>query len=94
MVFLLVAGCGFGNHDDVRLHADDVWKQSGFKPITYLGYSVGPVIPFTPYGGAYVWYRLEKTPDNGIIYKGALQRWGNEYHVYRLCAIDAIRPRQ
>jgi len=44
----------------------------------------------TPYGRAYVWYTLKHIPDNGLPYAAALQRWGDEYHIYNLSAKDAI----
>jgi hypothetical protein len=44
------------------------------------------------YGGACVFYTLKKIPDNGILYEGCLQRWGDELHLYELQAVDAINP--
>jgi len=91
MLFVL-SGCGYGNLDYVKEHATEKWKKQGFEVVDYEGYQWGNVIPFTTYGGANVWYRLKKTPNNGVTYSGCLQRWGDEIHVYNLKAIDAIKP--
>lgn len=90
-VFLLY-GCSGANVDSVKNVADTIFKNNGFKTTGYLGYKLGIGLPYINYGGAYVYYRLEKIPDNGIIYRGAIQRWGNEYHVYDIKAYDAIKP--
>lgn len=89
-VFLV--SCGFGNLCEVKKNANATWEAQGFKVVGYDGYEIGSVIPFTSYGGAIVWYRLKRIPDNGILYNGAIQRWGNEYHIYSVSAVDAIKP--
>ncbi len=94
-VFVLVVFCiycSFRNIGAIKCNAGQTWSANGFKIVGYQGYEPGPFIPFTSYGGALVWYTLKKVPDNGILYDGSLQRWGNEYHVYRLGAVDAIKP--
>lgn len=87
----LIAGCSSGNLEDVKAHAADEWRKVGFKPIGYRGYEWG-LWGFNDYGGAEVWYNLERIPDNGIIYSGFLYKWGNEYHSYSITARDAIKP--
>jgi hypothetical protein len=88
-----IFGCSFGNLQDIKDKAPEVWRQNGFKVVGYEGFQWGKWGIFgSTYGGAYVWHRLEKIPDNGITYSGYIQRWGNEYHVYGPSAIDAIRP--
>ena len=82
--------CSSGNLDYVKAHADDVWEGVGFKIVGYEGYSWGWG-GFNNYGGASVWYRLEKIPDNGVSYTGYLVRWGEEIHVYGPTATDAIK---
>lgn len=89
---LSLTACSYGNKEDVKANAEETWKANGFQVVGYLGYEIGPVIPFTNYGGAYVWYTLHKIPDNGITYTGALQQWGDEVHVYNIRAKDAIQP--
>jgi len=93
LFILILLGCSSGNKDEVKQNADKVFKENSFKIIGYIGYNFNAIIPFTHYGGAMVYYRLEKIPDNGIIYEAAIQRWGDEYHIYNLKAIDAIKPK-
>lgn len=89
---LLLAGCSSANLDDVKAHAAETWEAAGFQIIGYEGYNVGGWLGGSSYGGAYAWYTLRRIPDNGITYEGAIQRWGTEYHIYKLTAIDAIKP--
>lgn len=88
---LLLSACGYGNLDYVKEHAEETLKANGFEVVGYQGYELGGVIPFTSYGGAYVWYTIQK-PDNLITYEVALRRWGDEVHIYALKAKDAIAP--
>ena len=92
LVLLLCSGCGWGNKDAVKNNAVAVFKQAGFTIVGYEGYQLGMGIPLTSFGGADVWYIVKKIPDNGIIYHAAIQRWGDEYHIYSLRAVDAIQP--
>lgn len=93
-LFLILSGCSAGNVDSVKSHATETWKQNGFEIVGYEGYEFSFIVPFTSYGGACVWYRIKPITDNGISYDGCLRRWGNEYHVYNLAAIDAIKPKK
>lgn len=86
-------GCSSNNKDYVKEHAEKTFKANGYQVVGYLGYQWGSWGLFgSTYGGANVWYTLKKIPDNGILYKGYLQRWGNEIHIYHTTAIDAIKP--
>lgn len=89
---LLLLGCSSGNLDYVRQKAKEKWRLQGFEIIDYEGYQWG-FWGFNSYGGAKVWHRLKKIPDNGITYSGNMQRWGNELHVYGPKALDAIMPK-
>ena len=91
MCSILLISCSPANVDDVKTHAEATFNQLGFKIIGYEGYNWGLHV-FPNYGGAHVWYTLKRIPDNGIIYTGSLQRWGNEYHNTYMRAIDAIKP--
>jgi hypothetical protein len=93
IVAALLAGCSAGNLDYVKAHAPVKWQKQGFEVVDYEGYHWGALGMGTTYGGAQVWHRLRKVPDNGITYSGYIQRWGDELHVYGPTAIDAIRPR-
>lgn len=78
---------GYRNVDATKLAASRTWGDMGYKVVGYEGYQWGPV------SGGYVWYLLEKTEHNGILYQGALAKWKNEYHIYSLSAIDAIKSK-
>lgn len=93
---LALGGCApsTANLDDVKEHAADIWKQAGFSIIGYEGFEYGTTWCCSSLkGGAAVWYTLRRIPDNGIIYHGYIQRWRDEYHIYNIKALDAIKPR-
>ncbi len=92
MSLLVLSGCSYGNLEETKANAEKVFNKNGFIIDGYLGYQLGK-LGFNEYGGAYVWYTLTKQ-DGSIKYKAALQRWGNEYHIYNLSAIDAVGPNQ
>lgn len=91
-LFFLI-GCSRSNVGSLKEHATAIWRQAGYEIIDYEEYQIGGTCR-GPYNGGYVWYILKRIPDNGIMYHGALQRWGDEIHIYNLTAIDAIRPWQ
>jgi hypothetical protein len=80
------------NKEEVQQKAPAKWEQQGFKVVDYEGFEWGLWFG-GPYGGAYVWHRLKKIPDNGITYSGFMQMWGDELQVYGPKAVDAIRPK-
>lgn len=90
LIALLCVGCGYGELDAVKDNAETTFSAAGYSITGYQGYGLGLVIPFTSYGGAYVWYELEN--GNGVKYEAAVQSWGGEYHIYSLSAVDAIKP--
>jgi len=77
----------------LKSNATEKWVKQGFEVIDYEGWQLGFGIVGTSYGGARVWHRLRKIPDNGITYSGSLLRWGNEIHVYGPDAVEAIPPK-
>lgn len=85
-----LAGCGSSNVADTKAHAEATWKQAGFEVIGYEGYENAHC--FFAYGCGHVWSTLKRIPDNGIIYHGYIEKWGDEYHIYNLQAVDAIKP--
>jgi hypothetical protein len=87
VMLCMLVGCSH-RVDDIKLHAEDVINQAGFKIVGYEGYQYGL---FQVFGGC-VWYTMEKVPHNGITYHGCISKWGSEYHIYSLSAIDAIKP--
>ena len=84
-------GCSSGNLDHVKEHGPEKWNEIGFQVVGYEGFEWG-FWGLNHYGGAEVWWRLKRIPDNGISYTGYIQRWGNELHVFGPTATDAIRP--
>lgn len=91
LIICLIIG-SYGNLEDVKSHAEATWKNVGFEIVGYERYQWGFGGYGTSYGGAHVWHRLKKIPDNGISYTGFIQKWGNEYHIYGPKATDAIQP--
>ncbi len=89
---LLLSGCGWANLNDVKEKAPAVWDQAGFKIVGYEGFQWCNWWGGS-YGGACVWHTVRRNPDNGIIYHGYIHRWGGEYHIYNIRAIDAIKPK-
>ena len=87
---LFISGCTKFNLDQVKESAGYTFQKNGFDIVGYQGYQFG--LSYYPgYGGAMVWYTIKKK-SNGITYEAALQKWGGEYHIYNLSAIDAIKP--
>lgn len=92
LIFIVIS-CSARNRDYIMPKAEEIWKQQGFEIVAYEGYNWGQGGVFgCSYGGAEVWYRLKKIPDNGVTYSGYLYRWGKEIHVYGPKAIEAITP--
>lgn len=80
------------NKEEVQQLAPAKWKAQGFEVVDYEGFEWGLWFGGS-YGGAHVWHRLKKIPDNGITYSGHIQMWAGELQVYGPNAVDAIRPR-
>lgn len=85
----LLSGCSKCHVEDIKEHARATWEQAGFEVIGYEGYEYGRI---GGTWGGHVWYTVRRRPDNGIIYHGFISKWGSEYHIYNLSAIDAIKP--
>lgn len=79
------------NKDWLKERAVAKWRADGFEAIDYEGFQFGAGGFGTPYGGAKVWSKLKKIPDNGITYTGFITRWGDEVQVYGPRAIDGQR---
>ena len=80
-VSILLASCSSMKLEDVKSHAPKVWQSNGWDVIGYEGYQWGKLGPFG-YGGANVWHRLRRIPNDGFTYSGYIQKWGDEYHIY------------
>jgi hypothetical protein len=90
-IVLLAAGLMFSsgcsrNIDEVKQNAEQVFEENGFKIVGYEGYKLNLIM------GGVVWYTIKKSNDNGITYQGCIAKWFDEYHLYNLRAIDAIKP--
>lgn len=81
LVFLFATSCSSSNLEIIKSAAPSIWEKHGFQVVAYEGYTWG-IGGFGPYGGACVYHRLKKEPDNGLTYSGYIQRWGDEFHVY------------
>lgn len=91
LVCMLLASCGDANLAEMKQAAPVKWKQQGFEVVDYEGFQWGLWLGGS-FGGAKVWHRLKKIPDNGVTYSGFVQKWGDEIHVYGPIAADAIKP--
>lgn len=75
-------GCA-RNVEDVKIHASKTFEQNGFKVTGYLGYKLDPI------NGGNVFYSLTKISGNEkITYIGAVEKWGDEYHLKVLRPLD------
>lgn len=89
MIFIMSC-VGPGNLDYLRENAKEFFDQNGFEIVGHEGYTWGGVMPFTSYGGARVWYIVKRKGKDNTIYNCYLKRWGNEIHIYKFKAINAI----
>jgi hypothetical protein len=69
---------------EIKLAAEKVWQRNGFDVVGYEGYEL------TLFGrpGGCVWYVVKRA---GTDYHGCISRWGDEYHIYSLRALNAIK---
>ena len=91
ILFLLLGGvstCTYDGIEDIKSNASKVFEDNGFKVIGYEGYVIGNKIPFTNYGSAKVWFILS---DGKTKYQAMVQRFNDEYHIYNLQALDALK---
>lgn len=74
----------------VKANAQQTFKSAGFELIGYQGYirSLGGYsFAYSEYGGAKVYYIIER---DGIILSAGIKRWGDEYHIYDIEALNAV----
>lgn len=77
------------NVNIIKANAEATWSDAGFKIVGYEGYQRGT---FENWGGK-VWYIIQKKEGDQTLYHGYLSKWGSEFHIYNLKAIDAIGSR-
>lgn len=90
VVTLIVLSTSVTSHyvDDIKLHAAQAWRGAGFQIVGYEGYENAGL--GSCWGGK-VWYTVKRSEDHGVLYHGFICKWGNEYHLYSITAIDAIK---
>ena len=81
----LYTGCkaGYRNVEDIKLNSTNTLSAAGYKIIGYEGYQ------WFPTGGS-VWYSFERNNNTNILYHAGLSKWGDEYHIYSIEAINAV----
>ena len=89
VIAVLLGGCSAGNIPDIKNNAEATFSNAGFNIVGYEGYVWGT----TGQWGGCAWYIVEKKVYNGVTYHGCISKWGSEYHIYTLSAIDAIRSK-
>ena len=80
-------GCNYRNVDKIKAAAPATWAAAGFEVIGYAGYQIGDLLG-SP--GGKVWYIVQRKGDTKTRYHGYVSKWGSEYHVYSLRALDAL----
>jgi hypothetical protein len=90
-VLVGVAGFYLGGHnyrniDAIKSNAPRVWEEAGFEIVSCWSYRIGH---FGCPGGR-VWYTVRRMGPAGILYQGMVAKWGSEYRIYHLRAIDAL----
>lgn len=81
---VVLPGCSAQYVDEIKENADDVWTRNGFEVVGYEGYV------WTGFGrwGGCVWYIVKR---NTTTYHGCISKWGDEFHIYDLRAMDALK---
>lgn len=86
VALLYFGGCNYRNIPSIKQHSKETIETNGFTLVGYEGYQVGNVLGRP---GGRVWYIIER---NGVNYDVCVSKWGEEYHLYCLKALDAITP--
>lgn len=84
LLTLLVSGCSNVHVPEIKEHAAQTWAKAGFEIVGYEGYEYGTL---AVYGGC-VWYIVKRGTTT---YDGCISKWGDEYHIYNLEALDAVK---
>jgi hypothetical protein len=84
LVILALGGCSKANVGDIKKHSAETWAANGFEVVGYEGYE------YTGLGrwGGCVWYVVKRGTTT---YDGCISKWEDEYHVYNLKALDALK---
>ncbi len=82
---VLIYKAGYRNIDAVKSAASATWSAAGYRIVGYEGYQ------WDSLGGA-VWYEVKRLEDDSTVYSGFIAKWGSEYHIYSIHALNAFRP--
>jgi hypothetical protein len=84
LVAIALVGCSDSNVAIIKVNAEKTWNAAGFEVVGYEGYE------WTGFGrwGGCVWYTVKRGTTT---YDGCLTKWGDEYHIYSLKALDALK---
>lgn len=82
---LSLSGCSKMDLGETKFVASEEFEKNGFEIVAYEGYTYS-ILPFS----AKVWYVVKRKDDPTTIYNCYLQKWGSEYHIYSLKALNAI----
>lgn len=82
-----LTACSPHNVDDIKIHAEKTLNDAGYEVVGYEGYKWGA---FGTFGGC-VYYNLKRFDDDKVVYSACVSKWGDEYHIYNLKAVNAIR---
>lgn len=80
-------GCSYRNVETIKDNAEATWAKAGFEVVGYEGYLLGT---FGDCPGGRVWYIVQRKGNDKVRYHGFISKWGNEFHIYNLRAIDAV----
>lgn len=87
VIVLILWGMFFGHINSkerrelIKENALFTFEANGFQVIGYQGWEFN-------FSGACLWYTLQRGVTT---YQGCVKKFGNEYHIYHLEAIDAIK---
>jgi len=80
-ITLLSFTVGTRSLEDIKANAPFYLEGQGFEVVGYQGYQHSIIM------GSYVWYTMTK---DDIVYECAVMKWGGEYHLYNLRAVNAV----
>lgn len=80
-------GCNYSRVNDIKEHATNTLQQAGFVITGYEGYEIGDMF-YAP--GGKVWYQMVKSNNDSILYNCCVIKFGGEYQIGNLTAINAV----
>lgn len=83
-IVIALCGCSAGNVEEIKQNAAQVWASNGFEVVGYQGYQWATMDQW----GGRVWYTVKR---GNVTYEGNISKWGKEFHIYNLRALDAVK---